>query len=226
MTFTRIQAQISIEGEVASSFFHLPKSRNRFAMMTIGRLLLATLFASCVAAEDGLNAWLRYAPIPNANCWQGRLPSTIISLNTTKTSPVYTAGEEIKTGLNGIFGVDVTVRHELQKVYATNGSDSVVIVGTVDAYSSEDKSIPELTADGFYLDTRGATVLILGQNERGALYGAFEYLSRLAQGNDTKVAYASNPDAPIRWVNQWDNLMNGGTHGSVERGYGGSSIVR
>ncbi|KAH6658150.1 glycoside hydrolase superfamily [Truncatella angustata] len=192
-------------------------------MMSIGRLLFATLFVSCVIAEDGLNAWLRYAPIPNANCWQGRLPSTVISLNTTKTSPVYTAGEEIKTGLSGIFGLNVTVQHELQRE-SGNGSESAIIVGTVDAYSSDKKNIPQLIDDGFYLDIRGDTVLILGQNERGALYGAFEYLSRLAQGVDTKVAYASNPDAPIRWVNQWDNLMNGGTHGSVERGYGGSSI--
>lgn len=193
-------------------------------IIMIRHLLLATLFASCVIAEDGLNAWLRYAPIPNANSWRGRLPSTVISLNTTKTSPVYTAGEKIRAGLNGIFGLKVTVQHELQKE-SSKGSKSVVIVGTVDAYSQKKKNIPELTADGFYFDNRGETVLILGQNERGALYGAFEYLSRLAQGIDTKVAYASNPDAPIRWVNQWDNLMKGGTHGSVERGYGGSSIV-
>lgn len=190
----------------------------------IGCSLLATLFASCVMAEDGLNAWLRYAPIPNANDWLRFLPSTIISLNTTKTSPVYTAGEEIRAGLNGIFNLNVTIQHELQNK-SSPGAKSVVIVGTVDAYSSEKKNIPVLVADGFYFDNRGPTVLILGQNERGALYGAFDYLSRLAQGIDTKVAYASNPDAPIRWVNQWDNLMKGGTHGSVERGYGGSSIV-
>lgn len=193
-------------------------------MMTIGRLLFATLLASCVIAEDGLSAWLRYAPIPNASCWQGRLPSIVISLNTTKTSPVYTAGEEIRAGLSGIFGLNVTIQHELPKIFG-NGSISAVIVGTVNAYSSDKKNIPQLTADGFYLDIRGDTVLILGQNERGALYGAFEYLSRLAQGINTNVAYASNPDAPIRWVNQWDNLMSGGTHGSVERGYGGSSIA-
>jgi alpha-glucuronidase len=41
----------------------------------------------------------------------------------------------------------------------------------------------------------------------------------LALGNFSKVAYATNPHAPIRWVNQWDNL-----DGSIERGYGGSSI--
>lgn len=41
----------------------------------------------------------------------------------------------------------------------------------------------------------------------------------LAQSNFSDVAYTCNPHAPIRWVNQWDNL-----DGSIERGYGGASI--
>ncbi|MBI0385215.1 alpha-glucuronidase, partial [Streptomyces albiflaviniger] len=40
-----------------------------------------------------------------------------------------------------------------------------------------------------------------------------------AQGNHSKVAYATNPSAPIRWVNQWDDM-----DGRIERGYGGPSI--
>src|SRR5690606_33983706 len=59
---------------------------------------------------------------------------------------------------------------------------------------------------------------------RGALYGAFQYLARLSQGKVTDDTFASNPDAPVRWVNQWDTMQDGGTHGSVERGYGGDSI--
>jgi alpha-glucuronidase len=34
-----------------------------------------------------------------------------------------------------------------------------------------------------------------------------------------KVAYSSNPVAPIRRINQWDNL-----DGSITRGYGGLSV--
>ena len=52
------------------------------------------------------------------------------------------------------------------------------------------------------------------------LYGAFALLRKIALGEpidalDEKQA----PYAPIRWVNQWDNL-----DGSIERGYGGRSI--
>ncbi|KAI4598743.1 hypothetical protein KJ359_002635 [Pestalotiopsis sp. 9143b] len=41
----------------------------------------------------------------------------------------------------------------------------------------------------------------------------------LAQGNFTRLAYSSSPAAPIRWVNQWDNM-----DGTIERGYSGPSI--
>ena len=73
--------------------------------------------------------------------------------------------------------------------------------------------------DGFWLDTTGDDVRILGQDARGALYGAFHYLSMLAQGNLSRAAFESSPSAPIRWINQWDNMDS-----RIERGYGGSSL--
>ena len=39
----------------------------------------------------------------------------------------------------------------------------------------------DLEDDGFFLEVKLGGVRIIGKNERGALYGAFEYLSRLAQ---------------------------------------------
>jgi alpha-glucuronidase len=185
----------------------------------LAALLLLPL--GLAAAEDGLNAWLRYAPIPNAEQYHDSIPSSVHALNSSEVSPVYTAGEELRHGISSMFGSDCEVQHE-----AGDGSADL-IVGTVDAYSQSGGDcdhIPDLMEDGFYLDTTGDQVLILGQNERGAIYGAFEYLSMLGQGNITEVAFASNPDAPIRWINQWDNLRDGGTHGSIERGYGGDSI--
>ena len=62
--------------------------------------------------------------------------------------------------------------------------------------------------------------VVIGGDDRGVLYGAFALLRKIALGEpigalDDKQA----PYAPIRWVNQWDNL-----DGSIERGYGGRSI--
>jgi alpha-glucuronidase len=96
-----------------------------------------------------------------------------------------------------------------------------VTVGSVAQYTkvTGDNAVPELEEDGYWLNIKGRSVQILGQNERGALYGAFEYLSMLAQGNFSDVTKVSNPSAPIRWTNEWDNM-----DGSIERGYAGPSI--
>ncbi|ETN42742.1 alpha-glucuronidase A [Cyphellophora europaea CBS 101466] len=182
--------------------------------------ILLFLPLGLAAAETGIDAWLRYAPIPDAESYHGSIPSIVVALNDSQISPVYTAGQELQQGINGIFGKDCTVQYE-------GGDGPSVTVGTVAGYAETGGSIdelPELVDDGFYMSTVGGEALILGQNERGALYGAFHYLELLAQGNVTELAFASNPDAPIRWVNQWDNLRDGGTHGSIERGYGGHSI--
>ncbi|KAK5135843.1 hypothetical protein LTR08_004491 [Meristemomyces frigidus] len=183
------------------------------------RTLLSTIgLVGLAAAENGLAGWLRYAPIPGAERYRAQLPSHIVALNATATSPVYVAGQELEKGLQGIFGKQCTVHH----AHGHWGAAPQVVVGTVDEYTKAYGALadaPELIEDGFWLSTKGQTVQILGQNERGALYGAFEYLSMLAQGNVTEVAYATNPAAPVRWTNEWNNM-----DGSIERGYAGASI--
>lgn len=131
----------------------------------------------------------------------------------TKSSPVYIAGQELQKGLQGILSSGVSITDKI--------SAASVVVGSLDQYmtATNSKYIPGLEVDGFWLNVKGSSVQIVGQNERGALYGAFEYLSRLAQGNFSDISYISNPSAPIRWTNEWDNL-----DGSIERGYAGPSI--
>lgn len=167
-------------------------------------------------AEDGSQGWLRYARIPNASKYTA-VPSSIAALNVTLNSPIFTAQQELQRGIKGILG------KQIENVNGTNSSKlPVIIVGTIKAYTATYGSLEaaqELEDDGFYLDSKGHNVLIVGFNERGALYGAFEYLSRLAQANFTPSSELHNPQAPIRWANQWDNL-----DGSIERGYAGPSI--
>jgi alpha-glucuronidase len=184
--------------------------------MMFRALLVVVASLNIVTAENGLNAWLRYAPLQNFNSHHLTLPSTIIALNTSKASPVYTAGLELQKGLQGIFSQVVKISNYTHK------TSSALIVGTVDDYSKvygDGDDAPDLDEDGFWLNTKGDTIKILGQNERGALYGAFEYLSMLAQGDFSGISSVNNPNQPIRWVNQWDNM-----DGSIERGYGGPSL--
>ncbi|KAF2645301.1 alpha-glucuronidase [Massarina eburnea CBS 473.64] len=178
-------------------------------------VLFFCLLLSLATAEDGHRGWLRYAPVPQTGSYAS-FPTSIIALNSTRSSPVYTAGQELQQGINSILGKQLSANSTSEKTFSS------IIVGTVDAYAKSYGEIDEaedLEEDGFYLSTEGRNVVIVGQNERGALYGAFEYLSRLAQGNLDAFSFVDNPHAPIRWVNQWDNM-----DGSIERGYAGPSI--
>ena len=119
-------------------------------------------------AEDGLSGWLRYAPLPSSVSWP-YTPHHIVVLNSTKTSPVYTAGQELQRGIQNILGQDCHV--------SSDSTHESINVGTLDAYVNAYGNLSQtvdLKEDGFWLSTEGNTVQILGQNERGALYGAFE----------------------------------------------------
>ena len=178
-------------------------------------LLSIVLLLRLATGESGINAWLRYASLPASIQSEFALPSSIVALNATQSSPVYTAGQELQNGIEGIFGKKVEIAHGGQT------GDSIV-VGTVEEYRDAHGSLEldsHLNTDGFWLNTTGPTVQIIGQNERGALYGAFEYLSMLAQGNFSKVSYITNPKNQIRWTNEWDNM-----DGTIERGFGGASL--
>lgn len=195
-------------------------------MILQGLLLLLLTAIAPVFAETGIDAWLRYAPLPSS-VTRGHLnsfPNHIVALNATKNGPLSSAASELQKGIKGILGLSLGVSSSQKSC----SGQKTITVSTVASYKSAcGKLTPklDLIEDGYWLSTKGESVQIIGQNERGALYGAFQYLSLLGQGNFSEVAFASNPSAPIRWSNQWDNL-NAGTaaHGSIERGYGGVSI--
>lgn len=168
--------------------------------------------------ENGIDGWLRYAPLAPELASQFARYERITALSSDEINPVFTAAKEIKAGLKRI------LKQEVGIVTTTETDDTAaIVVGTIDDFShagGDVKHIPPLKEDGFWLNrSNKESVQILGQNDRGALYGAFEFLMRLAQGKTCPSGYISNPSAPIRWVNQWDNL-----DGSIERGYGGPSI--
>ncbi|KAF7595393.1 hypothetical protein BBP40_006387 [Aspergillus hancockii] len=179
---------------------------------------LAAFFglACLTAGENGLDGWLRYAPVHCDKHCQRALPLRIVTLNSTGSSPIDTASQELQRGLEDIVGRRVPIKR------SSCDSHSSIMIATVEQYRqacNKTTDVPALDNDGFWLRRYGDTVQILGENERGALYGAYEYLSLLGQGNFSQVDYSTSPHAPVRWVNQWDNM-----DGSIERGYAGSSI--
>jgi len=201
------------------------------------QLLWLSTLLPLASAVSGIDAWLRYARIPNADSLRHSVPARIVALNESSDSPVYTAGQELSVGLEGILGAACEIRHHPggpeHKIRGRgrpgwgHQGGAAITVGTVKQFSDAglDVDVTDLVDDGYHISISGnGNVEIIGSTQRGALYGAFAYLNTLSQGEVPSESYTSNPDAPIRWINQWDNLQDGGTHGSIERGYGGESI--
>ncbi|KAI7711885.1 alpha glucuronidase [Hortaea werneckii] len=197
--------------------------------MYLWLLFCVSALQYAVAAQNvtGIDGWLRYARIPNADSLRGQVPGRIIALNDSEMSPVFTAGQELMTGMSGILGANLDVSYSMGDKGSYRNATGTLIVGSMDQFEGASIDMgeePELIEDGYHIAFSGSDVHIIGSNQRGALYGAFQLLAWLAQGRLPQDSYTSNPDAPVRWGNQWDNLQDGGNHGSVERGYAGDSI--
>ena len=157
------------------------------------RPLLLFLMTGALFAETGHDAWLRYAPVKDI-----ALPAVVVMQG---NSPVLTtAREELIRGVRGMLGRTLRVQKET--------SESAIVLGVA----------ADLPAEGYRIRHERGNIAIQGGTDRGTLYGVFAVLRKIALqqplGEDRQ-----EPHAPIRWVNEWDNL-----DGTIERGYGGRSI--
>jgi len=183
-------------------------------------IFVATLATACLHAESGNDAWLRYQPIEGAALARVRasLPAVVTTLN--DADPEASARSELIRGLRGLVGRTLRTEEQIPK-------ENAIVLGTLDELG---RAAPQwrlhatLPEDSYWLKTvvdgGPRYTVVTASNPRGVLYGAFALLRKIALGEpfdslDERVA----PYAPIRWVNQWDNL-----DGSIERGYGGRSI--
>src|SRR4051812_11719511 len=171
-------------------------------------------------AENGHDAWLRYAPLaPAASARAGaEVPRAIYRIGAEV--PLARAEDELRKGVQGMLG------RPLDAVNAVPAGGAVV-VGALSAIRAATPALApggDLAPDAFSLRTvhqgNASFTVIAGGDARGTLYGAFAWLRKLADGELLDALDAREaPYAPVRWVNQWDNL-----DGSIERGYGGRSV--
>jgi len=172
-----------------------------------------------VAAETGAEAWLRYSALsPQAAKVYERLPVNTVLLGDSLV--LKTAQQELVRGASQMLGRTLRVK-------TSSSPENAIVLGKLTELQA---LVPDLhlsqglRADGYWLKTarlRGSEcLLVTASNDRGILYGVFALLSKIARGeNMTAIDEVQQPYAPIRWVNQWDNL-----DGRIERGYGGPSI--
>ena len=177
------------------------------------------LMATYAGAETGAAAWLRYAPLDleAAKSYSG-LPAAVVVFG--DSAVLHSAQSELLRGLRGMLGR--TLREE-----KTLPAENSIILGTLAALKDLAPEIARravLAEDGFLLSAeriRGRDCLIIAApNDRGVLYGVFAFLSKIARKETLAGLHdLQQPSAPIRWVDQWDNL-----DGRIERGYAGPSI--
>ena len=193
--------------------------RRNFQVAILG-VLFAGAFLPHLQAETGSDAWLRYAPLErHAAQKYEALPATVVMLG---DSPVVKAAQgELIRGVRGMLGRTLREQTSLPE-------EKAIILGTlgdVERFAPGLKLTPKLRDDGFWLTTAHVHGLeywiVTSPTDRGVLYGAFAFLRRIALGQEmAKLDERQEPAAPLRWVDDWDNL-----NGGIERGYAGPSIV-
>jgi len=205
-----------------SGFQHSSGFGAAYRLFTVSLLILLIILPACASGQAGTprdtDAWLRYAPLDSeAATNYKRLPENLVVVG--RSSILENAQRELASGIQRTLG------RPLRASAAVNGS--AIIVGTLHDLGSIAPSLHppvELQADGYWITAARIRnfecLIITGADERGVLYGVFQFLSKIARGESIQgMNEAQNPYAPIRWVNQWDNL-----DGRIERGYGGPSV--
>jgi alpha-glucuronidase len=181
-------------------------------------LLAAVAIPTLSSAETGRAAWLRYQAVDapaRAAYLPWRAPVRLLH-----DSPVMQAASaELRRGVVAMLGAEA--------VGPLRGSrpagSGAVVMGTLDEVRQALRGMappPQLAPDGFWISSAPGRLAIAASNDRGVLYGVFALLDRMARQQPVpSPAWQEVPSAPVRWVNEWNNL-----DGSIERGYAGRSI--
>jgi len=179
----------------------------------------AAAFPLLVQAEKGAEAWLRYSPLgAQAAKSYERLRAQTVLLG---VSPILkTAQQELAVGVARMLGRTL-------RIGTASPSENAIILGTLAELHALAPALnppQELRTDGYWLKSAKIggfeCLVVTAATDRGVLYGVFALLSKVARAESVAaIDEVQRTYAPIRWVNQWDNL-----NGRVERGYGGPSI--
>lgn len=199
---------------------HLFTNRTRRIIWTALILAFSLTAAVPLRADTGYMGWLRYSRIYDLQAREQyqKLPAVVAALG---NSPViHSAQQEMVRGIRGMLGRTLREEDHLP-------AESAIVLGTmaeIRAAAPGADLNAHLKKDGYLLRTmtlaRRHCLVVTAVNDRGVLYGTFALLCRIALRQPVaNLNVTSEPSAPLRWVNEWDNL-----DGSIERGYGGRSI--
>jgi alpha-glucuronidase len=210
-----------LKARKAGLAFHLDANCKRTAHIAAACVFAIFLCAPQIAsAEAGHPAWLRYDSISDAAARHryDNLPAAVVTLSDSEV--IVAARQELIRGVRGMLGRTLRAENHLPQ-------ESAIVLGTfpeVEAALPGVRFSSNIPDDGYILkmaEAHGLRFLIVtAANERGVLYGAFALLRKISLREPlSQLDVRETPFAPLRWVNEWDNL-----DGTIERGYGGRSI--
>jgi alpha-glucuronidase len=197
----------------------LVTGRHSFRGAAILAALLAIWPAARLHADSGYDAWLRYAKLtPVERAQYKTFPASAVVLG--RSALLRTSQTELIRGVRGMLGRTLRAGEGIP-------SEKAIVLGTLEQLraAAPDLRAPKtLIPGGYWLGSARVhgydCIVIAGADDSGVLYGTFDLLRKIAVGDDVNhMRVTQQPSAPVRWVNQWDNL-----DGGIERGYGGRSI--
>ena len=170
-----------------------------------------------VGAETGADLWLRYSKLPESMATGYRKEARVLVVTGNDATQQAAAGDP--------YGFEEFVGHNT--TLSKGVADGSIVLAT-----SSDKIVKDLIPGGLELSDdeayvirtvsvkKGKAILIAGRTTAGILYGTFDLLRRMQNGEDiSNLDINEQPAYKLRLLNHWDNL-----NGTVERGYAGHSI--
>jgi alpha-glucuronidase len=157
--------------------------------------------------------WLNYNPINNYEDKELVGDITVYVGEKVQSPIIDNAVAELTNAIDKILNIRIKSRF----IRESNQLDSVEM-GIILSIIYENKS--DLGEEGYYIKQLGKSIRIEAVTDRGLLYGSFDLIRQIAQGNTIRgINIRQSPKNNIRILNHWDNM-----DGSIERGYSGKSF--
>ncbi|NLO08806.1 MAG: alpha-glucuronidase [Clostridiales bacterium] len=155
--------------------------------------------------------WLNYNPISNYPDKEVLSDIAIFTGVNKSSAIIENAVNELELALKRILNITINRQQHIEDAKQADAIQTGIILMITNS---------ELKDEGFILKQEGNRILIQANTEQGLLYGTFDLIRRIAQGDRIKeLDIRQNPKNNIRILNHWDNM-----DGSIERGYSGKSF--
>lgn len=155
--------------------------------------------------------WLNYNPISEYQDKDLLSDITVYGKDAKESVIIDKAVSELKEAIKKILNINLNSSYLNDDKGLKKTNLGVILIVRDDS---------ELNDEGYIIKQIDKGVHIEAKADKGLLYGCFDLIRRIAQGETIRdLNITQNPKNNIRILNHWDNI-----DGSIERGYSGNSF--